>query len=140
MFFKVIAWSLTDKLDEAVWVDACELLRNPALLRKEYERRLAAPEKSDGDESLRKQLSSAQRTVSRLIDAYADGVLRPEEFDSQIERARKRQSDLEAKQNAMQSQTREQAALREALEGLDDFATTIHNNLDQAGWTTRKRV
>ena len=95
---------------------------------------------SDGDESLRKQLSSAQRTVSRLIDAYADGVLRREEFDSRIERARKRQSDLETKQNAMQSQTREQAALREALECLDNFATTIHNNLDQADWTTRREI
>jgi hypothetical protein len=37
----------TDQLDHAVWDDACELLRNPQLLRKEYERRLAAPESLD---------------------------------------------------------------------------------------------
>ena len=36
----------TDKLDQAVWNDACELLRHPKLLRKEYERRLSSPETS----------------------------------------------------------------------------------------------
>ena len=130
----------TDKLDEAVWNDACELLRNPKLLRKEYERRLAAPETSDGERSLRKQISNAQRTVNRLIDAYADGVVNRQEFDPRIERARKRLSDLAAKLKALQSQTREQAALREALACLDNFADTIHANLDHADWSTRREI
>jgi site-specific DNA recombinase len=130
----------TDKLDQAVWNDACELLRNPQLLRKEYERRLAAPDDSDGEQSLRKQIGNAQRTVNRLIDAYADGVVTREEFEPRIERARKRLSDLEAKLDGLQSQTREQAALRKALACLDSFADTIHANLDQADWSTRREI
>jgi site-specific DNA recombinase len=130
----------TDKLDEAVWNDACELLRNPKLLRKEYERRLAAPATSDREQSLRKQVSSAQRTVNRLIDAYADGVVTREEFEPRTERARKRLSDLEAKLDALQTQTREQTALREALACLDSFADTIHAHLDQADWSTRREI
>jgi site-specific DNA recombinase len=130
----------TDKLDAAVWRDACELLRHPQLLRKEYERRLAAPASSDGEQSLRKQVNNAQRTVNRLIDAYADGVVDRAEFEPRVARARKRLSDLEAKLDALQSETREQTALREALACLNSFADTIHANLDQADWTTRREI
>jgi site-specific DNA recombinase len=64
-----------DKLEQAVGDDACELLRNPQLLRKEYERRLAAPESSETERSLRKQLAAAQRTLQRVIDIHTDGLI-----------------------------------------------------------------
>ena len=54
--------------------------------------------------------------------------------------SRKRLSDLEAKLDALQSQTREQAALRDALACLDSFSDTIHANLDQADWNTRREI
>ena len=130
----------TDKLDEAVWNDACQLLRHPALLRKEYQRRLAAPSSSDGEQLLAKQFSHAQRTVNRLIDAYADGVVDREEFEPRLQRARKRLSDLEKKIDAIQSQTREQSVLREALACLDSFSETMTTNLDQADWNTRREI
>lgn len=130
----------TDKLDEAVWRDACELLRHPQVLRKEYERRLAAPERSDTEAALTKQLSHAQRSVNRLIDAYADGVLDRAEFEPRLTHARQRLSDLQAKLDAQHSQTREQAALREALACLDTFADTISSHLDQADWQTRRDI
>ncbi len=130
----------TDKIDQAVWNDACELLRNPKLLRKEYERRLATPGNSDGEQSLTKQIGHAQRTVNRLIDAYADGVVDREEFEPRIERARKRLLDFETKLKALQSRAQEQTVLREALECLDSFSETIHNHLDQADWTTRREI
>ena len=130
----------TDKLDEAVWRDACELLRHPQLLRKEYERRLAAPSSSTTDRSLTKQLAQAQQSVNRLIDAYADGVLERTEFEPRIARARKRLSEVQEKLDAQQSQTREQCALREALTCLDQFAEAIQSNLDQADWQTRREI
>jgi site-specific DNA recombinase len=130
----------TDKLDEAVWNDACQLLRHPTLLRKEYQRRLAAPTSSDGEQLLTKQIRHTQRTVNRLIDAYADGVVDRAEFEPRLERARKRLSDLQTKADALQSQTREQAVLREALACLDSFSETMTNNLDQADWNTRREI
>lgn len=130
----------TDKLDQAVWDDACELLRNPKLLRKEFERRLSAPETSSSVQSLKKQLSTAQRSVNRLIDAYTDGVLTREEFDPRIWRARKRRADLDSQLTDLQAETREQASLREALACLDDFSSTVSLNLDDADWTTRREI
>jgi len=130
----------TDKLDQAVWDDACELLRNPKLLRNEFERRLSAPESSSNEQSLKKQILTAQRSVNRLIDAYADGVLSRKEFDPRIKRTRGRLTDVEAQLVELQTETREQATMREALACLDDFSTTVSSNLDDADWTTKREI
>jgi len=130
----------TDKLDDAIWQDASELLRNPQLLRKEYERRLAAPEESAGEVTLKKQLADAQRSVSRLIDAYADGVLTREEFDPRLARARKRVSDLETQVSELQSRKLEQSQLCEALACLNSFTDIVETNLNGADWNTRREV
>lgn len=130
----------TDKLEEAVWQDACELLRNPKLLRKEYERRLAAPTDSASQTSLKKQLATAQRSVTRLIDAFSDGVLERSEFDPRLKRARDRVTQLQQQLDSLESESREQATLRDALACLDDFTASIGTNLEQADWTTRREI
>lgn len=129
-----------DKLDEVVWNDACDLLHHPTLLRKEYERRLASSEASDGEVALKRQLRNAQATVNRLIDAYADDVLSRGEFEPRVQRARKKQSDLQARLDALQSQTREQTQIREALACLDSFAESIDANLNEADFNTRREI
>jgi site-specific DNA recombinase len=130
----------TDKLDQAVWNDACELLRNPQLLRKEYERRLAAPESSDTERSLQKQLATIQRTMNRLIDIHADGLIGRDEFEPRLAHARHRHAELESKLESLRSQSREQTALREALACVESFSETVKTNLDQADWTTRREI
>jgi len=130
----------TDKLDEAVWSDACELLRHPKLLRKEYERRLAAPRDSGSIASLKKQVASSRRSVERLIDAYTDGVLDRSEFDPRLQRARQRLSKHEEQLHEVESESREQSTLREALSCLDSFCASIGTNLEAADWTLRREI
>ncbi len=130
----------TDKLDEVVWQDACELLRHPRLLRKEYERRLASPPDSNSQRSLKKHIATAQRSVDRLIDAYTDGVLDRGEFDPRLERARQRLSALNEQLAKLETESREQSALREALACLDSFTESIASNLETADWTTRREI
>ena len=130
----------TDKLDEAVWQDACELLRNPKLLRKEYERRLASPPDSGSQSSLKKQVAAARRSVDRLIDAYADGVLNRVEFDPRLARARKRLLKLTEQLSELNRESREQSALREALSCLDTFTESIETNLENADWHMRREI
>jgi site-specific DNA recombinase len=130
----------TDKLEEAVWQDACELLRHPKLLRAEYERRLAAPTDSASQSSLKKQLKTAQQSVARLIDAFSDGVLDRCEFDPRLKRARERTEALKQQLESFETQSREQATLREALACLDDFTASIGINLDQADWVMKREI
>jgi site-specific DNA recombinase len=130
----------TDKLDQAVWDNACQLLRNPQLLRKEYERRLASPKSSETEQSLQKQLGTAQRTRQRLIDIHADGLIDRDEFEPRLARVRLRITDVESKLESLRSQSREQTALREALACVDSFSEAVSANLAQADWNTRREV
>jgi site-specific DNA recombinase len=130
----------TDKLDQSIWTDACELLRNPQLLRKEYERRLAAPASSDTERSLQKQIGTAKSAMNRLIDIHTDGLIDRNEFEPRLERARRRHAELESKLESLRSRTQEQTALREALACVDRFSEVVSANLDQADWTTRREI
>lgn len=130
----------TDKLDQAVWTDACELLRNPQLLRKEYERRLTAPASSDTERSLQKQIVTANSAINRLIDIHADGLIDRDEFEPRLARARRRHADLQSKLESLRPQTQEQTALREALACVDSFSATVSENLGQADWATRRDI
>jgi site-specific DNA recombinase len=130
----------TDKLDQAIWTDACELLRNPQLLRKEYERRLAAPASSDTERSLQKQIVTAKSAMNRLIDIHTDGLIDRNEFEPRLERARRRHAELESTLDSLRSQTQEQTALREALACVDSFSEVVSANLDQADWATRREI
>jgi site-specific DNA recombinase len=130
----------TDKLEEAVWNDACELLRHPKMLRKEYERRLAAPNDSDSLASIKKQVAASKKSVERLIDAYSDGILDRAEFDPRLKRARERLLKQEQQLQSLDKESREQSSLKEAMSCLDDFCESIGSNLESADWGQKREI
>ena len=74
-----------DRLDAAVWADVCAVLQNPRSLRQEFEQRLSHQSRPDVDvDELAKQISAVQRCISRLIDAYHDGLLEKAEFETTL--------------------------------------------------------
>lgn len=131
----------TDKLDEAVWNDVCELLRNPGLLREECQRRLDSAEAPSAERTSRiKQVEHSRRAVNRLMDAYSDGVISRAEFDPRIERARRQLAQREAALKQSQVENAQRNALHESLECLASFSTQIAAGLESADWTTRREI
>ena len=131
----------TDRLDDAVWNDVRELLREPKLLRAEYDRRLQLPaEDASRREPLVRQLQQAQRAVSRLIDAYTDGVLDKQEFEPRLAHARQRVERLRGDLEQLSVQDTQREQLRASLACLDEFSEQIRHGLDQADWTTRREI
>jgi site-specific DNA recombinase len=131
----------TDMLERAVWHDVQELLRNPKLLRQEYERRLQTPhEDASRRHSLEQQERSAQRAVSRLIDAYTEGVLDKREFEPRLEKARERVARLQKELGQLAEQNAEQEQLRQALACVEQFSAQIRGGLEQAEWATRRDI
>ena len=76
----------TDVLDAAVWEDVRRLLSEPERVRAEYERRRQRPEAGPGREveQLNKLIHNLKRMISRLIDAYGDGLLDKSEFEPRL--------------------------------------------------------
>lgn len=75
-------------LEEQVWSDACELIRDPKRLRVELERRQEPSAPGEELESLRRSVSGLKRQLARLLDLYEGGYLEKDEFTTRAERVR----------------------------------------------------
>jgi site-specific DNA recombinase len=130
----------TDCLDEAVWNDVVSLLQNPRLLEQEQERRLEQPDAATQPTRLAQHIQQTQRAISRLIDAYQDGLLDKQEWEPRMTQARARLKRLQDEQQRVADLATEQAALRDTLASLERFAAEIRRGLEQADWNTRRDI
>jgi site-specific DNA recombinase len=129
-------------LEEAVWEDVCSLLRDPARVEAEYERRLDRAEVGGGWEGkqLADMIGKVRRGIARLIDAYEDGLLQKPEFEPRVQRARERLTRLEAEAEAQAGREREHDDLRLVLDQFQVFAEQVRQGLDNADWQTRREI
>ncbi len=130
-------------LDAAVWHDVCELLRNPAKVRAEYERRLErspGASASLGGEQVHKQIQNIRKAITRLIDAYQEGVLDKSEFAPRLDAAKQRLQRLDKQAQKDSEQQAQDEELRLALGGLEEFARQLEEGLDQADWHKRREI
>jgi site-specific DNA recombinase len=92
------------QLDELVWEDLCEVIRQPQLIALELERGWGGswlPEELRGRrEGLRKARAGLQQQVERLTEAYLGGVLDLVEYEG-------RRGEIEAGMEAFAGQERE---------------------------------
>jgi site-specific DNA recombinase len=81
--------SVNGRVEEAVWADACALLKDPERMRSEFERRLDGPQQQQQDTGhLHKSIAQWKRRIARLIDAYENGWLDKAEVGTRLERAK----------------------------------------------------
>jgi site-specific DNA recombinase len=132
-----------EQLEEAVWEDVWALLREPARIQQEYERRLQG-ETTEGDggefESLARRVARVKRTISRLIDSYSDGLLEKDEFEPRLRAARERLGRLEGEAKSQADEAGRQAELRWVVGKFQEFAEQIQSGLEKADWTTRQEI
>ena len=131
----------TDVLDSAVWEDVRHLLSEPERIRAEYERRLQGPETGPERElkHLNKIIANLKTMISRLIDAYGDGLLDKSEFEPRI-LARERLAKLEDERRQRIDEANQEMELRLVIGQLEDFATRVSQELQEPDWDTRREV
>lgn len=131
-----------DMLDAAVWDDVRQLLLEPERVRREYERRLLTAAKGPGQdvEHLGKMINNVKNMMSRLIDAYGDGLLDKSEFEPRISAARERLTRLEAEHRQRTSEATQEAELRLVIGQLEEFATRVSLKLQEPDLATRREI
>ena len=92
-------------LDQIVWAEVIRLLEEPALIRQELDRRLAAARSSDPtrkrEPSLQRELTHVGKGVERLLNAYQEGLLSIEQLRERMPGLRQRQQALRAELQAI---------------------------------------
>jgi site-specific DNA recombinase len=132
----------TDVLDAAVWKDVHRLLSEPERVRAEYERRLQGPATRPGREikHLSKMIVNLKKMISRLIDAYGDGLLDKSEFEPRILAARERLAKLEDQCRQRTDEANQEVELRLVIGQLEEFARRVSDELREPNWETRREV
>jgi site-specific DNA recombinase len=131
----------TDRVEAAVWREVRVLLEEPERLQQEYERRLRdGAERGDEVTEHESQLRKLRRSMGRLIDSYADGLIEQEDFTPRITRLKERIATVERELDAARVLAVQQEDLRLVIGRLDDFAQTVRDNLDQVDWTTKQLI
>jgi site-specific DNA recombinase len=132
----------TDLLDGAVWEDVRHLLSEPGRVRAEYERRLQGPGAGPGHEieQLSKMIKNVKKTISRMIDAYGDGLLERSEFEPRLLAARERLAKLESECQRRVSEEDREAELRLVIGQLEEFARRVSQGLKEPDWETRREI
>jgi site-specific DNA recombinase len=98
----------TDLLEEAVWGDVCELLKDPGRIETEYQRRIDnKPSAKEAEAQAQSEglIQKVKSGIARLIDAYGEGLVDKEEFEPRIRQFKERLARLE-------DQARQQAELQ----------------------------
>src|SRR4051794_33333607 len=132
----------TDVLDAAVWGDVRQLLSEPERVRAEHERRLHGEEAGPSREvePINKLINNVKKMISRLIDAYGDGLLDKSEFEPRISAARERLAKLEVECRERIGEATEEAELRLVIGQLEEFARRVSQGLEGPDWDTRREV
>jgi site-specific DNA recombinase len=132
----------TDLLDSAVWEDVRGLLSEPERIRTEYERRQQATKRDGGREveQVTKLINQVKKSISRLIDAYEDGLLEKPEFEPRINAARERLSRLESERMRKADDESRESELRLVIGQLEEFAKRVAEGLHEPEWATRREI
>ena len=129
-------------LEEAVWHDVRALLAEPEKIAREHQRRLSeGPSRVTEEAALRaKQRRQVERGLTRLIDAYTEGLLDKNEFEPRLRRAKERLAQLEADERAAMTQEAQEADVRLVVGRLQDFAEAVQTGLAKADWHKRREI
>jgi site-specific DNA recombinase len=131
----------TQQLDDAVWRDVCQLLRDPTRIEAEYERRLhGKDEASPTIQNVASRIAQLKRGMARLIDGYQDGLLDKAEFEPRMRQSKERLSRLEAEQQETAQAETQRAELRLIIGRLEEFTERMAQGLEEADWTTRREI
>ncbi|MCP4205498.1 MAG: hypothetical protein GY767_00420 [Shimia sp.] len=124
----------TDRLEQAVWHEVCQLLEDPQRLADEYQRRLDALQATpdDADTALvEKQINKLRQGITRLIDGYAEGYLEKAEAEPRIRRFKERLQTLEAQAAQQADQAQQQHDLQLIIGRLEEFSAKVKDGLER---------
>jgi site-specific DNA recombinase len=131
----------TADLEQMVWSQVALVLQDTQRLEQEYRRRLQTlPQKQEDGELVQTQIATSKRALSRLIDAYAEGLLEKQEFEPRLARLRQRIETLTCEAHRLTDQLETQAQLRLAITSLEQFAVKVRDSLDTADWHLKREL
>src|ERR1035437_5134521 len=127
-------------LEDAVWREVCDLLRNPERLEREYQEDGKAVASLQNAEALKVRRLKQQHALERLIDSFTEGLIEKDQFTSRMTRTKSHIAELDAQIQAYSGDIDQLEHVRLAVERLRELAATIGPVLADADWHRRREI
>src|SRR5438445_9425302 len=95
---------------------------------------------SSSQRKLQMQVSRVQRQISKLIDAYSEGLIEKKEFEPRVREARAHLEKIQAETRTQEQLQAHLLEMRQVIGQLETFAEKVRGKLEVADWTTQRQL
>jgi site-specific DNA recombinase len=132
------------RLDDAVWEDLCQLLKEPNVLeealRRAQEGWLDDSERMARRRDMRRRRLEVERRIQRLVDAYEAEVLSLEELQERRAKLEDRLVELQREEQRLAAESVREDQLRIVAARVEEFRAAVARGLDQADFAQRRAL
>jgi site-specific DNA recombinase len=89
---------------------------------------------------LQMQTSRVQRQISKLIDAYSEGLIEKQEFEPRIRNARAHLEKLQAEVRGQEQLQAQLLEIRQVIGQLETFGEQVRGKLNSADWALQRQL
>ncbi|WP_333023936.1 recombinase family protein [Wolbachia endosymbiont of Pentidionis agamae] len=129
----------TDVLDKAVWKEVENLLKEPDRVANEYQHRLLGDKDSLLCQTLEKKENKIKRSISKLIDSYAQEYITQEEFEPRVKAMRQHLKEIEEQKEKMLDQKKIHHELSIITNVLQNLSFT-ESKLNKIDYKTKQNI
>jgi len=132
------------QLDELVWRDLCEVIKNPEMIRRALERAHAGnwlPQQLRSRlATLHKGQASLKQQVERLTEAYLSGVIELGEYQRRRAEIEQKMGWLMSQEQQVMAQADRQIEVAELAGTMEEFCRRVENGLEGATFEQKREV
>lgn len=134
----------SDQLDDYVWESVRHVLEDPDRVIKEWTRRASTNRGQSERQAQRDDaaavVSSYERSLKRLVDAYEAGALDLEDLTARTERLKPKIQRARDDLRQAEAKLTETVTLHAVTSRLQDFAARVGQGLDRLTWHDRRQL
>jgi len=133
-----------EQLEQRVWDDLCQLLREPARVTEALHRAQSGAWLPEELQRRRETLAGIRarlgRQRERLLEAYLAEVIELSSFQQKDGELRRRQEDLLAQEREIESQSQRSVAIGALAQSIQEISERLWEGLEQATFTQRRQL
>ncbi|OAL98698.1 MAG: recombinase [Wolbachia endosymbiont of Dactylopius coccus] len=137
-----------DMLEIAVWEKVKDVLKNPEMIKKEYQRRTS---ENKSDESLDKKLARREEQIKQgmkelMEDYYSKEnvgekqYISKEAFKETMKNLQERLKGIEEEKKKETNQKAVETGIKGIISSIKNFYSSIKSNLEQLDWGTKRGI
>ncbi|WP_259348735.1 hypothetical protein [Wolbachia pipientis] len=135
-------------LEIAVWEKVKDVLKNPEMIKKEYQRRVL---ENKNDESSEKKFARRENQIKEGIeklmeDYYSQenagekGYISEEEFKQTMRKMKERLQGIEEEKKKVVDQKAVEKGISLIINSIKNFYSSVKSNLEQLDWQTKRGI